>query len=625
METAALGCNLVEVPDSPTNKIDLDDAQFATPPLDQWTEIAEASLGGQSAASLTTTTYDGIERKALYTAHDRFSTRSDFRRGRVVGAADTSWDIRPIHDASHPDVNSRILADLEGGATSIHLLNAPNHVDHLKDVLAGVQLGMAGIYLDDRAAADALVELWTRCNAVESATGCLGVDPIGALAITGGLAAPVDDALKAVVMAASVSEHLPNVTAARADGRPYGEAGASDSTEIACVLSTATAYLRVLTESGRSIDLSTLNLSFTLTVGPDQFLSIAKLRAARICWAALVSACGGSHRHMPIHATTAEWAVSKRDPWVNMLRATTAAFAAAVGGAEAISILPFDSAIGHPDELGLRIARNTNFLLGQEAGLDGVTDPGGGSYYLETLTEDIASAAWSKFQDLEARGGIAAALNDGSLQREIALTRAEREEAIANRSDPLTGVSEYATTELTRLERLPRTEAPELIADVVDTAPVGRFRAAAPYEELRDAADQHVAATGLSPTIFSANLGPAATYTARNAFVANLFAAGGIELSANEGFTSPEGAADAFKKSGLSTAVVCSSDEMYDEFGTRTVAALKSAGATYVWLAGKPPNSADALEAAGVDEFVGVGGPALATLRNAHSHLEVAQ
>ncbi|NOX29821.1 MAG: methylmalonyl-CoA mutase, partial [Actinobacteria bacterium] len=489
------------MPNSRTKQINLDGAEFAAPHLDQWAEIAEVSLRGRSADSLTTTTYDDIKRKALYTAHDQFSTRSDFRRGRVTGAADTSWDIRPIHDAFHPDVNSRILADLEGGATSIHLTNAPNDVDHLADVLAGVHLDMAGVYLDDRAAADALVELWTDCGAGGSATGCLGVDPIGALAITGGLAAPVDDALTAVAMAASVSEHLPNVTAARVDGRPYGEAGASDSTEIACVLSTAIAYLRVLTESGRTIDLSTLNLSFTLTLGPDQFLSIAKLRAARICWAALVSASGGSHRHMPIHATTAEWAISKRDPWINMLRATTAAFAAAVGGADALSIVPFDSAIGHPDELGLRIARNTNFLLGQEAGLDGVTDPAGGSYYVETLTEDMASAAWSKFQDLETRGGIAAALADGSLQHEIALTRAERQAAISDRSDPLTGVSEYATGELTRLDRLPRTEAPELIAGVVDAKPVGKFRAAAPYEELRDAADRYVAATGASPTI----------------------------------------------------------------------------------------------------------------------------
>ncbi len=610
--------------------LNLDDATFESVSYDQWVAVAEASLRGASISSLATPTYDGIERRALYvdeaagiTARESLPGQGDHVRGATAAGSLMGWDIRQAHDATHPQVNARILADLEGGATSILLVNAPNDVDALDAVLDGVYLDLAGIHLNGADASDALLALWDRRGTGAGAIGCLAVDPIGTLALTGQAPSHLDEALGAVAATATLTAGLPYVTATRVDGRPYGEAGASDATEIAAVLSTGVAYLRTLTASGLGIDDAVANLSFTLTVGPDQFLSIAKLRAARMCWARIVTVSGGTDAAMRIHATTAEWMLSARDPWVNMLRATTATFAAVVGGADAITVSPFDVAVGQPDELGLRIARNTHLLIGEEAGIGQVLDPAGGSFYVEALTDDLAAAAWSEFQQLEERGGIAAALLDGSLQVDIATTRRERETAIAHRSDALTGVSEFPNLGEAVLSRTPRPSATPSPDAAADTARLPKFRAAAPFEQLRDAADAHAAVTGSAPTVFAANLGPIATHTARNAFVTNLFAAGGIEMTTNDGFGSAANVAEAFAHTGLTCAVVCSSDAVYGDIGAEVASALKAAGARFVWLAGRPRSGIDELSAAGIDDYVVLGGDAVATLQHAHTVLEV--
>ena len=273
-----------------------------------------------------------------------------------------------------------------------------------------------------------------------------------------------------------------------------------------------------------------------------------------------------------------------------MIRTTVACFAAAAGGADAITVSPYDSAIGVPDPLGLRIARNTQLLLREESHLYQVIDPSGGSYYIESLTDALANSAWGLFQELE---------SGASLSERIDAAHEARSRDVATRRLPLTGVSEF----------------PDLDEPVVDRPSVasdpGLRRLAEPFEALRDAAE----AGSSRPIAFLASLGSIAVHSARTTFSANLLAAGGIGPVGGDGYGTPAQAASAWKASGTPIAVVCSSDKMYEEHAAAAVAALREAGCGYVLLAGRSDDRW------GADGYVYMGCDALGALRAIHERL----
>jgi methylmalonyl-CoA mutase len=300
---------------------------------------------------------------------------------------------------------------------------------------------------------------------------------------------------------------------------------------------------------------------------------------------------------------------------VNMLRTTIAAFAAGIGGADAITVLPFTAAIGLPDRFARRVARNSQLILLEESNLARVADPAAGSGALEALTDQLGRAAWILFQEIEAAGGASAALEAGLIQHKVAEVRAKREAAIATRKDALIGTSEYPHL----------AEMPALVLDMplapLYSAPAGAnplpcIRLAEPFEQLRDASDLILAERGARPRVFLANLGAPAEFMPRAQFASNLFEAGGIEAVSNDGFESRDAMVAAFKASGTRVACLCGTDEMYQRDGVETAQVLKAAGAR-VHLAGRP-SQADAFRAAGVDTFIFAGCDALAVLRDAY-------
>jgi methylmalonyl-CoA mutase len=313
-------------------------------------------------------------------------------------------------------------------------------------------------------------------------------------------------------------------------------------------------------------------LEFRYAATADQFLTIAKLRAARRLWARVAEVCGapeaGGQRQ---HAVTSSAMMTARDPWVNMLRTTLACFAAGVGGADAVTVQPFDARLGLPDGFARRIARNTQSLLIEEANVARVVDPAGGSWYVERLTEDLAEAGWAWFTEIERAGGMAAALDAGLVADRLAATWARRADNLAHRRDPVTGVSEFPNLD----ERLP-VRAPLPV-------PHGGHHYGEAFEALRDRAE----AMPARPTVFLATLGPIAVHTARATFAANLFAAGGIATVRSGPSTDPAEIAAAFRDSGATVACLCSSDKLYAEYAAPVAAALREAGATKVWVAGK--------------------------------------
>lgn len=597
-------------------------ADFPTPTRDEWRALVAAVLTKSGRTdldpedALSHTTYDGIRIAPLYTADDVHGLEADgrpghapFVRGSVeTGAAGAGWDVRTRHlepDAAR--LNAALLADLEAGATSLWLVlgDGALAVDELGAALEGVYLDLAPLVLDAGAvfpqAARALLTVTTQ-RGIDPAElrGSLGADPIGTRARTGGQAE-----LGALGDLGRRSESFGHLRLATADGTVFHDAGASDAQELGIATSVGVAYLRELTDAGLSVDDAFDRLEFRLAVTAEQFPSIAKLRAARRIWdrVAELSGAGDARRGQYQHAVTSAAIMTQRDPWVNLLRTTIGCFAAAVGGADAITVAPFDAAIGRSDAFARRIARNTHAVLHDESSLARVIDASGGSWYVESLTDALAERAWAVFTALERAGGALAALDSGAIEEIIAPVRAARADDIAHRRVPITGVTEYAFIGEAPVPRDPLPPPPS-------NPVLPRLRYAQEFEGLRDRAD----AAAARPTVFLAALGPLAASSARTAFAANLFHAAGIECVTATG-TVDEIAA-AFTAAATPVACLCSSDAVYAESAAPAAAALRSAGAVHIWLAGR-------IETSGVDGYLHVGCDALALLRTTFAILGV--
>jgi methylmalonyl-CoA mutase len=409
-----------------------------------------------------------------------------------------------------------------------------------------------------------------------------------------------------------------------ADGRAVHDAGGSEVQELAFALSLAVAYLRMLEDGGIGLDAARTAISFRLAADADQFLTMAKFRALRLLWARVEAACGLTPKPTFVAAETAWRMLTQRDPYVNMLRATMASFAAGLAGADAITVLPHTLALGLPDAFARRVARNTQLVLLEESNLAKVSDPAAGSGGIESLTQALCETAWALFQEIEKAGGVFAALEQNLIQRKVAATRAVREANIARRKEELTGATAFpnlkeaqvATIDVKALEQTSPDEA-KITFDALSP-----MRLAAPFEHLRDRSDDILKAKGARPRVFLANLGTAADFTTRATFAKSFFETGGIETVGSDGLTDPAALSAAFKASGAQLACICSSDKVYAERATDTAKALQAAGAKHIYLAGRAGEQEQALRAAGVNEFIFAGGDALAALQKAHQFAE---
>jgi methylmalonyl-CoA mutase len=414
-----------------------------------------------------------------------------------------------------------------------------------------------------------------------------------------------------VALAHDLALRFPNARTMTVDGVRYVEAGATPAQELGWALATGVAYLRSLESAGLTVAQAASTIGFRLSASADQFGTIASMRAFRQAWTRVLDACGVGRDDIviEIQAVTPQSMFSRRDPWVNMLRSTSATLAAVIGGAEAVTVLPHTVASGDIDDLARRAARNVQLLLLEESQIARLADPAGGSWFVESLTQRLTDAAWVEFQRVEAAGGIAAALADGSIQTAVDAAWGEHRDALATRAEPITGVSEFPDLD----DGLGAADADGFGAGW----PVRRL--AAPFEALRDAADR----APDRPVVFLAGLGLLAEHTARSAWTTNLLAVGGIAAIGGdiEGAASPIEAEARFAESGCTVAVICSSDGIYAARAAATATALKEAGAALVALAGHPGDLRDELSGAGVDEFWHTGIDALSTLERLHGTL----
>ncbi|KAB2919132.1 MAG: methylmalonyl-CoA mutase [Hyphomicrobiaceae bacterium] len=615
-------------------------AGFEQPSREAWLKLVEKVLkGADFEKRLVSRTADGLAVEPLYTRQDtgQDATPAPLPAGRTGARA---WDIRQRH--AEPDAvlaNKAILEDLEGGVTSLLLqIKAPGQTGisyrakPLSTALKGVFLNACTIALDAREntmdAAGSLIEIWREGSIGENVRrGAFNFDPLGVLAETGTLYHPAGRSCEIAAELANSCRSMPHVSALLADGRPYHEAGASEAQELAAMLATLVAYLRACETAGLRPRFALAKIALGLAADADLFLTIAKLRAARLLVARVADACGAGTAAESMHltATTSERMMARRDPWVNMLRTTAACAGAAFGGADAITVLPFTWALGQPDAFARRIARNTHLVLQEESALGRVADPAAGSWFVEKLTQDLAQKAWSLFQEIEAKGGMARALETEFIQAQIGKVAEARARSITTGRLELTGVSAFPMLADDGVKAEPHPVPDPVVKGATSVAPLTPRRLAEPFERLRDASDAHLARTGRRPQVFVATLGELSEFNTRATWTTNFLAAGGIEAIVGEGAHNSADAGKAFAESGAPIACLCSSDKIYAELGEATAGVLKAAGARQVLLAGRPREQEAALKAAGVDGFVHAGCDAVQTLTGLHRALNVGE
>jgi methylmalonyl-CoA mutase len=612
-------------------------AEFPAATREQWRKLIDGVLkGAPFEKKLVARTYDGLAIEPLYAG------KADAQplAGRAPGAA---WTV--MQRVDHPDpaaANAEALHDLANGANGLSLTFAGSvgaygyglaaSEQAIARALDGVHLD-AGIALEldlgsqTKDAGRLLAALVKRRGAAPAGTDIrFGFDPIGAAAAGGGSTLPWSEL--APIFNAAIAELAGQRFRgpfATADGRLIHNAGGSEAQELAYVLAVAVAYLRALDAHGTELDAARRMIYFRLAADADQFLTIGKLRALRKLWARVEQACGLAPAPALVVAETAWRMMGRRDPYVNMLRATIAVVAAGLGGADAVTVLPFTMALGLSDRFARRIARNTQLVLLEESNLAKVADPAAGAGGIEDITAKLCGAGWALFQEIERAGGAWAALEQGLIQQRVAAVRAERANAVARRQDALTGTSDFpdlAELPVVVLDVAPVTMASHPTAITFEALP--SLRLAEPFERLRDASDRVLARTGARPKVFLANLGKPSDFAARATFARNFFEAGGIEAVTNDGFASRDEMIAAYRGSGAKLACLCASDAVYAKEAADAAESLAAAGCRHLYLAGRPGETEQRLRAAGVETFIFAGCDVLATLEAAHRVLDEA-
>lgn len=472
-------------------------ADFPAPDLAQWRALAERGLKDEPFDRLISPVAGGLSIQPLYVAEDGAPTLA----ARKTPAADVQrpWDLRALIEHPSPaEANTRAMQDLEGGAASLLLRLDPTgedgvavgSLDELEGLLDGVLLDLAPVALDaGLMGPQAANWLATLAKGAPNAPLAFHLDPLSAFAVTGASPGPI--AAHVMAAANAAARHAgayPKASLFLASGRAAHEAGGSAVTELAMMAASTAAYLRALDEAGMAPADALPRIVLGLSADADVFVSLAKVRAARQIWASLASACG-SVAPAVIEVRSSGRMLSKLDAWTNLLRLTAAGFAAGAGGADAVILDPFTRALGAPDPLARRQARNIQLVLMEEAHAGRVADPAGGSWFVESLTADLAASAWALFQDIERLGGLAGALESGFLADRIAPERDALLTSVADGSSPMIGVNVFAATDAAppTVEAIAAhsTEPPHIAQTGPDGAcpPLAPIRLSASFEE----------------------------------------------------------------------------------------------------------------------------------------------
>jgi methylmalonyl-CoA mutase len=601
------------------------------PPVstDKWLEKVTADLkGADFKKKLVWKTRDGIEVRPFYRQEDLARLQhkgflpGDYPYVRGNKVSDNAWLIRQdITVRDYHEANLRALDLLMKGITSLgFIIEDPGtiNVENISLLLNGihcesVELNFvsAGRVRELFAALESA--LWSSRTDMNNVHGSIAADPLGRLMTNGKLCVTAEEGLEYLADIVAESESIPGLRCVQPSGTLFSNAGAGPATELAYTLALGNEYMTSLTSKGLKPDFAASKIGFSFGIGPDFFPEIAKLRAARMLWAIIVKGYGprkDTSTLMHIHSVTGRWNKTLYDPYVNMLRTQTEAMAAVIGGADTITVEPFDVIFREPDNFSERIARNQQLLLMEESHLDKVADPGAGSYYIEELTSLIAREAWKLFLETENEGGFLAAMQKGVIQNNINTVSASRRSDVGKRRETLLGTNQYPDF---REQNAPRSDTTRLFNDTNQSPDdkVKRIvlsRGAQEFEKLRLATEH----SGRRPLAFMLTIGNPAMRRARAQFSTNFFACAGYEVKDNNGFKTASEGVKAALEAKADIIVICSSDDDYAIVAHDIFTLAK--GKALVVVAGNPPNI-EALKAEGLEHFISVRSNLLETLQ----------
>jgi len=655
-------------------------ADFPAHSYEQWHQAAEALLKGASFDKLLVSrTYEEITIQPIYRSEDivvlehrRSFPGSDslVRGSHAEGFLKAGWEVsQELRANSVFELNALALEGLHGGQSELNIIVgcgqsesckggvALNTVDDVKIALRGVAVDSISINWQTGPASvpvAALVIAAAEQSGIPAAKlrGGFENDPLAELVSKGALRQSLKirfDHMAALTGYAAKS--VPQLRTITATGDIYHNAGATATQELGYVIATLVCYIEEMKTRGLSPGSVLPHIRIRLAVGSDYFMEIAKIRAARWLWSKVAAAYGVDDAPVHIHASTSRWNKTTYDAHTNMLRVTSEAFAAVVGGVDSLHIGPYDEISGKTDDFSRRIARNIHTILREECGLDHVIDPAGGSSYIEWLTDQIAAKSWEIFQDIEKQGGMIDALQNGSVQQAVVAICKAKFQNIRRRKDKIVGSNMYPDLKGRRLavhapeckaaHAAPATPKPaEVVASADATmmeqaiaaakngagkialavatgltscegipavTPLAARRAAEEYEALRDASAAFAVKTGSAPAVLQLNIGPSGRYRLRADWTASFFEAAGFSVDGVRDLANVEDAVKALIDSPAGIAVITSDDATYLEMVVPLASAVQGArpGITLL-VAGAPGDNEAAWRAAGVDEFVNV-------------------
>jgi methylmalonyl-CoA mutase len=574
----------------------------------QWEEkIMNDLKGADYQRKLMWRTDEGVHVKPYYRSEDLegLDYLNPLGQLKDTSKSPNQWIIcQDIFPGNEPGMaNSRILDALKGGAETIriHLEDSPvPDVEMLRTLLEGVSLGETEILFRGSLMADAVYQQY--CNlaqdkgvAKEELRGSPGADPFGKMARSGIPIASLENLARLVK---KVKQDSPAMRVIDVNGCLFQNSGSNLVEELAFTFAMANEYLALLTSKGIDPVDAFSTIQLNLAAGSNYFFEVAKIRAARILWGKICEGYGidPAEGKARIHSTSSEWNMTLYDPNVNMLRGTTEAMSAIIGGADLVTVLPFDYPYGKSTDFSDRIARNIQMILREEAYFDRVSDPASGSYYIESLTDEIGERAWDLFRETEAKGGFMKAFESGWIQEMVAQSRAKKLERAATGRDRILGTNAYPDFNEMILENLGQKKEQEKNESGI--TPLIPFRPSGLFEEVRLATEQ----SGKRPRVFLFKYGNPAWVAARAVFSGNFFACAGYEILDHQAFNSITEGIVAVNEADPDMVVLCSSDDAYVSIVHEISGALNHRSILVV--AGYPKDSMEVLKNAGVEHYI---------------------
>lgn len=609
--------------------------EFPSVTTEQWeAKIIEDLKGADYEKKLVWKTAEGISVKPYYRAEHISKLPytailpGQYPYVRSNKTKDNSWEIRQCIDVSNIIEANRIAMNaLAKGATALSLdVSEAQSAADVVALLKGIPLDKTDIhYFSSPNYPVLLNQLEEACKLLncdpKQLHGSFDFDPISYLLLHGDFYhlefADMNQSYDLILKSKNVGKAFRFISI---NGHYIHDSGGNTIQELAFAMASASDYVALLTSKGMKVDEITPRITFFLSAGSNYFMEIAKFRAARLLWARIVEQYNPEKPESMmahINAVTSNWNKTVYDPYVNMLRTTTEAMAAAIASVDSITVNPFDTPYKEADEFSCRIARNQQILLKEEVFLDRVIDPSAGSYYIEKLTESIAAFAWELFVKVEQMGGMTHAVKGGFIQDEVEKNANARRQDVANRRLVMLGTNQQPNQDEYMLEKIQEevVEREETPTTETKYKTLNLGRASDAFEDLRLATEIFMDAGNEQPSVFLFTTGNLAMRKARASFSSGFFGCAGYKVVDNPGFKTIEEGVKAISEKKPSIVVICSSDEEYMEIVPEICRQLKAVGSEAILvLAGHPKDQIESFKQAGIKEFIHLKSNVLETL-----------